>query len=546
MKKILTAVLALSMLATACACAAPATTDNAGNREGKAISLSENTATSVAAKDVVLNENHLDMTIGEKQTLQATVSPSNAADKTVEWTSGNTAVLTVSESGEITAVEEGMTTVTATIANGQRDVCQVRVRRAVQDDGLEMQEDGYIYYEDFSQRSGVPSYLMDDVNGTGRAEIEEGALCITVVNGDDSAFLTYAFDEPLQAGQYTVEARIKADSNVFANPLFFFRETNDLYDTKSIVTQVAMQSGYFKNNTGSGWGEGSYIAAYETGCWYNVRMVIDMDAEVYDFYIDGMLAGDSLAFRNPGNAIKYLRFGSENEWADFSIEYIRVRETVAEDNESAFEYEQNFDGVAKPSDMNYTNGAGGSADFSADGYMTVQTPTSGTVSVTKKFNAALSGVVATEVRFKNESSVEDTFANVLFLGNSSLSGTSSYIVTVAVETGRLRYHNGKSWTNSEILYDGNPVYLIDDAWYTLRAVNDYTNHTMQLYLAGESYLTELGGTPVTIPDGEIYLGEYGFRNATIGNPDVFEMAIGTGKDGTKFTVDYFKFYSVTE
>ena len=58
-------------------------------------------------------------------------------------------------------------------------------------------------------------------------------------------------------------------------------------------------------------------------------------------------------------------------------------------------------------------------------------------------------------------------------------------------------------------------------------------------------------TEVTVrkvaPLGErVFLGTYDFRNATAGDPDVFEMAIGSGKAGTSFTVDYIRSYAVKE
>lgn len=331
MKKILTIFFALTVLVAACACTATVTMDSDDVlRVSKSISFSANAEEVVEAKDIKLEKNHMEMKIGAKATLKATILPSNADDRTIIWKSGNDSVLTVSQEGEITAVAEGSTTVEAKIANGQRSVCQVNVVRDITDDGLEMKKSGYIYYEDFALRKDVPTYLIKDVPGKGRAVIEEGALRITVVRGGDDAFLTYEFDEPLQSGKYTVEARVRADSIEFANPLFFYCETSDFYDTGKIVTQVAMEDNYFKNNTGSGWKEsnGAYITPYDVGKWYDLRMMIDMDTNTYDFYVDGKLEGESLKFRKTDSPIKYLRFGSENDWADLSIAYIKISETA--------------------------------------------------------------------------------------------------------------------------------------------------------------------------------------------------------------------------
>ena len=66
----------------------------------------------VAATGVTLSETELSLTVGESATLTATVTPDNATDKSVTWTSSDPAVATV-EGGEVTAVAEGGATITA-------------------------------------------------------------------------------------------------------------------------------------------------------------------------------------------------------------------------------------------------------------------------------------------------------------------------------------------------------------------------------------------------------------------------------------------------
>ncbi len=63
-------------------------------------------------------------TINEGATTQlsATVLPSDATDKTVTWSSGNTSVATVSQSGIVTGIASGTALITAT-ANGDSTVC---------------------------------------------------------------------------------------------------------------------------------------------------------------------------------------------------------------------------------------------------------------------------------------------------------------------------------------------------------------------------------------------------------------------------------------
>lgn len=58
--------------------------------------------------------------MGETLTLNATVSPANATDQTITWSSGNTAVITVSSSGVVTGVGAGNASVTVTTHDGAK------------------------------------------------------------------------------------------------------------------------------------------------------------------------------------------------------------------------------------------------------------------------------------------------------------------------------------------------------------------------------------------------------------------------------------------
>ena len=428
-----------------------------------------------------------------------------------------------------------------TYESGVCTVCGCEEPSQPGDDGAEMKKEGWLYYEDFSLREKVPSYLYNATEGLGRAVIEDGALRMTVVGGGNRgrAFFNYEFSRPL-SGIIAVEAKVRADSLAFINTLFFFKTgTEDFLATSNVVTNLVQQSGVFKNNSGSGWT--GLSVPYETGRYYDIKMVLDTEKECYWLTVDGESRGN-IPFRSKGAEIGFLRFGSETEWADVSYSFIGVREAVADDIPVAdySDYTNEFDGTAKPDDIDCSVTAGGSADFSADGSVTVSTPSSGTVSVSKLFNEAFSGVFAAEVKFGNLSSAQGTFANVLFLRNSAIEGTGGNIITFAVESGLLRYHDGQKWKTVE--YNGSTIKLIDGAQYTLKAVCDCDTKKTQLYISGEKYID--GDNAEKTLGNDVFLGEYDFRNKTAGNPDTLEVAIGTGKAGTAFSVDYIKVYAV--
>ena len=71
------------------------------------------------ATGISLSNTTLNLTAaGQTATLTATVTPSNATNKNVTWTSSNTAVATVGSTGVVTAVSNGSAVITATTADG--------------------------------------------------------------------------------------------------------------------------------------------------------------------------------------------------------------------------------------------------------------------------------------------------------------------------------------------------------------------------------------------------------------------------------------------
>lgn len=83
----------------------------------------------IHAESVSLSENAITLTEGEMYKLTATVFPSDAADKSITWSSSNTSVATVSDSGWITAKAVGSATISAKANDGGKAAtCQVTVK----------------------------------------------------------------------------------------------------------------------------------------------------------------------------------------------------------------------------------------------------------------------------------------------------------------------------------------------------------------------------------------------------------------------------------
>ena len=100
--------------------------------EGATVAYDETAKTwtvSMPVSGVALDKTSAELQVGKTLTLTATVTPDNATDKAVAWTSSNDAVATVDANGVVTAKAEGTATITAT-AGGKTATCTVTVKAA--------------------------------------------------------------------------------------------------------------------------------------------------------------------------------------------------------------------------------------------------------------------------------------------------------------------------------------------------------------------------------------------------------------------------------
>ena len=72
----------------------------------------------VPVSQITLNKAETSISVGNSETLTATVTPENAANKDLKWASSDTSVATVAADGTVTAVKAGTATITATAADG--------------------------------------------------------------------------------------------------------------------------------------------------------------------------------------------------------------------------------------------------------------------------------------------------------------------------------------------------------------------------------------------------------------------------------------------
>ncbi len=160
----------------------------------------------VSVAGVSLNKSSVNLNEGGSESLTATVSPSNATNKSVSWKSSDAGVATVDANGKVTAVKAGSATITVTTSDGSKTAtCSVTVAaNAVPVTGVTIDKTEISIVEGESQKLGAtvaPDNATDKkvtwtssdntvatVDGSGNVTaVKAGSATITAKAGDKTA-----------------------------------------------------------------------------------------------------------------------------------------------------------------------------------------------------------------------------------------------------------------------------------------------------------------------------------------------------------------------
>ena len=263
-----------------------------------------------------LDKKSLALNVGASETLTATVTPGDTTD-TINWSSKDPTVAKVA-GGVVTAVGAGSTEIVVK-AGDVTDTCAVTVESDIHE------EDGYIWYEDFSARDEVPAYLhIDKADGDGATITEEGLAITTGSTSGRKVFVEHTFDAAL-TGTVRVEAKIKfTDAQAFHNILFFMTESGET------AAAIAVNAGEYHNRTAAGkWGNKLFDCP--AGAWQEIELILHTDTGKLDLYVGEQSVKD-LPFCDGGDKkdqIKRFRTGGDKENIGMVVEYFKIGNVTA-------------------------------------------------------------------------------------------------------------------------------------------------------------------------------------------------------------------------
>ena len=116
---------------------------------------------------ITLDKTELTIEEGKEETIVATVEPSDATNKEIEWASSNEEVATVDQIGKITAVKVGKATITATAKDGSgtKTTCSVEVTPKQPVDVSTLEKGIFIEYDVEYTDTYYSSYKYTSKNG---------------------------------------------------------------------------------------------------------------------------------------------------------------------------------------------------------------------------------------------------------------------------------------------------------------------------------------------------------------------------------------------
>ena len=124
----------------------------------------------IAVENININKTSLNLTKGNSETLIATITPSNATNKTLIWTSSNTSIAKVDTNGNISAVGVGSAVITVKSSNGKIAICNITIKdNTFQNpisrggDPYVTQKDGYYYYTKTTGNNTIVIYKSKDL-----------------------------------------------------------------------------------------------------------------------------------------------------------------------------------------------------------------------------------------------------------------------------------------------------------------------------------------------------------------------------------------------
>ena len=167
-----------------------ATTSN-GKRTTCIVTVKENSPVTVPITEITLNSKEITLEINKTYNLIATIKPTNTTQsKNVTWTTNNSSIATVDNTGKVTAKKSGTAIITATTSNGKKTTCTVIVKTQNQNTNIKTTPN--VSYRTHVQNVGWQNYVKNGVmSGTSGRSLRLEGINVKLENQPYSGNIEY-------------------------------------------------------------------------------------------------------------------------------------------------------------------------------------------------------------------------------------------------------------------------------------------------------------------------------------------------------------------
>lgn len=156
-----------------------------------AVSSSSERTSSIKIKSIKLSDSSITLTEGETYTIKRKITPTNAANKKLSYSSSNSKVAKVSSNGKITAVSKGTAVIYVRATDGSKKYAKLKVTVKEQEKYYTFRKDSYLeeHFEKHGSEFGY-STAQEYLDGANKVISSPDALHKTEKeDGDDVYFL---------------------------------------------------------------------------------------------------------------------------------------------------------------------------------------------------------------------------------------------------------------------------------------------------------------------------------------------------------------------
>lgn len=207
----------------------------------------------------------------------------------------------------------------------------------------------FLMKEDFNYEAGAFAGNSEwNVDGTGGTveivEEPDGNKYLRIAKDSNSGGVKVWNKNPVGAENvFTIEARMKRTEDNGSKASQFAIYSGEKIESSGSINAPMADFGFYQGgkifiHDKKGSSNINKIASYTKNQWYDVKLVVNMVTDTFDFYIDGVLKKEKAQLRTAGDAINYFSiFSSANNLGDLLIDYLWVYEgdTVDDDTEAA-------------------------------------------------------------------------------------------------------------------------------------------------------------------------------------------------------------------